>query len=87
MDATRYGKKKIIFIGIILALIGTLVSLCVLNNNPVSEVFNSVSKLFYKESNPSAALKTLSFKGHEYANTMFDGTLDEEYYTIEVFED
>ena len=68
MDATRNGKKKIILLGIILALIGTLVSFCVLNKGSVAQVFNSVSRLFYKESNPSAALKTLSFVGHEYAN-------------------
>ena len=87
MKAT-IGKKKLIFLIVLLALIGTLVYFCVAKKNTI---YNTITNRLFADSNThTARLKTLSFVGHEYANTIFDPYAQDdglnEYY-IDVFSD
>ena len=88
MNATR-GKRRTIFLCIVLALIGTLVSFCVFNKDTVNTVFKNITNVFKKDATtPTAKLKTLSFVGHEYANVeQFNPENDFEPYQINVFND
>ena len=85
MKAT-IGKKKLIFLVVLLALIGTLVSFCAVRR---TSLYNTITNRLFADANThTAKLKTLSFVGHEYANTIFNPDLQDdgmnEYY-VDVF--